>query len=63
MQCRNGDEADKDIALAIRYAVDNGAEVINMSFGKAYSPHQKEVYAAFQYADAKRCIDGSCSRK
>ncbi len=49
----NGDEFDKDIALAIRYAVDNGAKVINMSFGKAYSPHQKEVYEAFQYADSK----------
>lgn len=49
----NGDEFDKDIALAIRYAVDNGALVINMSFGKAYSPHAKEVYEAFQYADSK----------
>lgn len=49
----NGDEFDKDIALAIRYAVDNGASVINMSFGKAYSPHQKEVYEAFKYADSK----------
>lgn len=47
----NGDEFDKDIALAVRYCVDNGAEVINMSFGKAYSPHQKEVYEAFKYAD------------
>ena len=49
----NGDEFDKDIALAVRYAVDNGAEVINMSFGKAYSPNQKEVYEAFKYADEK----------
>ncbi|MES2589548.1 MAG: S8 family peptidase [Bacteroidota bacterium] len=49
----NGDEQDKDIALAIRYAVDNGAQVINMSFGKGYSPNQKEVYEAFQYADSK----------
>lgn len=49
----NGDEQDKDIALAIRYAVDNGAQVINMSFGKGYSPHQKEVYEAFKYADSK----------
>ncbi len=49
----NGDENDKDIALAIRYAVDNGAKVINMSFGKAYSPHQVEVYEAFKYADSK----------
>jgi subtilisin family serine protease len=49
----NGDEFDKDIALAVIYAVDNGAQVINMSFGKAYSPHQKEVYEAFKYADSK----------
>ena len=49
----NGDEFDKDIALAIRNAVDNGASVINMSFGKAYSPHQQEVYDAFAYADSK----------
>jgi subtilisin family serine protease len=49
----NGDEFDKDIALAVRYAVDNGAKVINMSFGKGYSPNQKEVYEAFSYADSK----------
>lgn len=49
----NGDENDKDIALAVRYAVDNGAQVINMSFGKGYSPRQKDVYEAFRYADKK----------
>ena len=49
----NGDENDKDIALAVRYAVDNGAKIINMSFGKGYSTHQKEVFEAFQYADSK----------
>lgn len=49
----NGDEQDKDIALAIRYAVDNGAMVINMSFGKGYSINQKEVYEALKYADSK----------
>lgn len=49
----NGDEFDKDIALAIRYAVDNGAQVINMSFGKPYSPNAKEVFEAFKYADSK----------
>jgi len=49
----NGDELDKDIALAIRYAVDNGAKVINMSFGKAYSPNAEEVFEAFKYADSK----------
>lgn len=49
----NGDEHDKDIALAIRYAVDNGAQVINMSFGKGYSPMAKDVHEAFKYADSK----------
>lgn len=49
----NGDEQDKDIALAIRYAVDNGAKIINMSFGKGYSPFQKEVYEALAYASSK----------
>lgn len=49
----NGDEADKDIALAIRYAVDNGASIINMSFGKAFSQHQQEVYDAMKYAESK----------
>ena len=49
----NGDEFDKDIYLAVKYAVDNGASVINMSFGKAYSPHQEKVYEAFKYADSK----------
>lgn len=49
----NGDEQDKDIALAIRYAADNGAQVINMSFGKSYSPNQKEVYEAILYAESK----------
>jgi len=49
----NGDEYDKDIALAIRYAVDNGASIINMSFGKSYSTHQQEVYDAMKYAEEK----------
>lgn len=46
----NGDEYDKDIALAIRYAVDNGAKVINGSFGKYYSPHSDWVRDAIAYA-------------
>ncbi|WP_412061623.1 S8 family serine peptidase [Rubrivirga sp. IMCC45206] len=45
-----GDERDKDVANAIRYAVDNGARVINMSFGKAYSPAKDAVDAAVAYA-------------
>jgi cell wall-associated protease len=49
----NGDERDKDIANAIRYAVDNGAHIINMSFGKPYSPQKKYVDEAVQYAEAK----------
>jgi len=49
----NGDEYDKDVALAIRYAVDNGAKVINMSFGKSYSPNAEWVYDAIEYAASK----------
>jgi subtilisin family serine protease len=49
----DGDEHDKDIALAIRYAVDNGAQVINMSFGKSYSPEKKWVDEAVRYAESK----------
>ncbi|GGZ89638.1 S8 family peptidase [Algibacter mikhailovii] len=46
----NGDEYDKDVALAIRYAVDNGAQVINGSFGKSYSPNGEWVRDAITYA-------------
>ncbi len=46
----DGDEYDKDIALAFRYAVDNGAKVINTSFGKYYSPHKDWVWDAIKYA-------------
>jgi subtilisin family serine protease len=49
----NGDEYDKDIALGIRYAVDNGAKVINGSFGKYYSPHKEWVQDALKYAASK----------
>lgn len=49
----NGDEYDKDIALAIRYAVDNGAKVINGSFGKSYSPNKEWVFDAIRYAAKK----------
>lgn len=49
----NGDERDKDIANAIRYAVDNGASIINMSFGKYYSPNKKLVDEAVEYAKSK----------
>ncbi|UCE95049.1 MAG: S8 family peptidase [Flavobacteriaceae bacterium] len=49
----DGDEYDKDVALAIRYAVDNGAKVINMSFGKSYSPNAEWVYDAIKYSESK----------
>jgi len=49
----DGDEYDKDIALGIRYAVDNGAKIINGSFGKAFSPHKQWVYDAIKYAESK----------
>ncbi|TLF46534.1 S8 family peptidase [Maribacter aurantiacus] len=46
----NGDEYDKDIARGIRYAVDNGAKIINGSFGKSFSPNAQWVYDAIKYA-------------
>lgn len=49
----DGDERDKDVALAIRYAVDNGAQIINMSFGKPFSPHKEWVDEAVKYAEQK----------
>ena len=66
----DGDEYDKDIAMGIRYAVDNGAKIINMSFGKSLSPDKKRVDDAVKYAmekdvllvqaagNSKRNIDG-----
>jgi subtilisin family serine protease len=49
----NGDERDKDVANAIRYAADNGARIINMSFGKSFSPGKKHVDDAVRYAASK----------
>jgi len=49
----DGDEYDKDIALAIIYAVDNGAKIINTSFGKNYSSHPDWVFSALKYAMEK----------
>jgi subtilisin family serine protease len=49
----NGDERDKDVANAILYAADHGAKVINMSFGKAYSPYKDKVDQAIKYAISK----------
>lgn len=49
----DGDERDKDVANAIRYAVDNGAKILNMSFGKPVSPGKKYVWDAFKYAEDK----------
>ncbi len=52
----NGDEYDKDVAKAIRYAVDNGAKVINGSFGKSFSPHADWVRDAIKYASDNNVI-------
>ena len=49
----SGDERDKDVANAIRYAADNGAKVLNMSFGKAYSWDKAVVDEAIKYAVSK----------
>ncbi|MEO7084826.1 MAG: S8 family peptidase [Gemmatimonadaceae bacterium] len=48
----DGDERDKDVANAIRYATENGAQIISMSFGKAYSPYKAAVDDAVKYADS-----------
>ena len=48
-----GDEKDKDVANGIRYAADNGAKIINMSFGKDISPNKKAVDEAILYAKEK----------
>jgi cell wall-associated protease len=57
----SGDEHDKDIAMAIRYAVDNGAKVINMSFGKEFSLHKEWVFEAFKYAEEHNVLLVHCA--
>ncbi|KJD36702.1 peptidase S8 [Tamlana sedimentorum] len=52
----NGDEYDKDVALSIRYAVDNGASIINGSFGKSFSTHSDWVRDAISYASEKDVV-------
>ncbi len=52
----DGDEYDKDVAMSIIYAVDNGANIINMSFGKDYSPQKKLVDQALKYAAAHNVL-------
>lgn len=49
----SGDERDKDVANAIIYAVENGAQIINMSFGKKFSPEKEAVDRAVKYAEQK----------
>ena len=49
----DGDERDKDVANAIRYAADNGAHIINMSFGKSFSPQKGVIDDAVRYAESK----------
>ena len=51
-----GDERDKDVANAIRYAVDNGARIINMSFSKRFSPYKNLVDEAIRYAEKKHVL-------
>ncbi len=51
-----GDEHDKDISLAIRYAVDNGADIVNISSGKSFSLHENWVHDAIKYAGSKNVL-------
>ncbi len=52
----DGDEHDKDIANAIRYSVDNGAQIVSMSFGKSFSPEKNWVDDAVKYAESKNVL-------
>jgi cell wall-associated protease len=52
----SGDEHDKDIVMAVYYAVDNGAKVINMSLGKEFSMHKDWMFEAFKYAEAHNVL-------
>lgn len=52
----NGDERDKDVAAAIRYAVDNGAQIINLSFGKSFENRREVVDSAVDYAIGKNVL-------
>lgn len=59
MSIRNvpeGDERDKDVANAIRYAVDNGAKIVNMSFGKGYAYRPEVVKEAVRYAESRNVL-------
>ena len=56
-----GDERDKDVANAIRYAVDNGAKIISMSFSKVFSPDKKNVDEAILYAAKKNVLIVHCA--
>jgi cell wall-associated protease len=57
----SGDEHDKDIAMAVRYAVDNGAKIINMSFGKEFSLNKEWVFEAFKYAEEHNVLLVHCA--
>lgn len=52
----NGDEWDKDVASAIKYAIDNGADIINMSFGKSFSPQKEFVDSIVKLADENNVL-------
>lgn len=56
-----GDERDELLAKAIRYAVDNGASVINISVAKKLSAHRDLVDAALLHALKKDVLVINCA--
>jgi subtilisin family serine protease len=52
----HGDEHDKDVALSIIYAVENGANIINLSFGKDFSPYKPMVDQAIRLAEERNVL-------
>ncbi|MBG7630454.1 MAG: S8 family serine peptidase [Bacteroidetes bacterium] len=56
IQAKFGAETDKDLALSIKYAVENGAQVINISANRTYELHNEWVQQALLYAEEQNVL-------